>query len=157
MKKFLLIIVFVTTIVSGLQAQTINFNLLVDTDTTINTLPPVKAKSFDWRKAHGANLNTSPYFDGNPDYGTINIENTAYLVNENNGWLTSVKDMHTWGSCPNGCYLFAPIGSLEAVINLYFNQHLDYNISEQHLADCFNVYSPTSLGQFYQYTELSVC
>jgi len=112
--------------------------------TTIDTLPPVKAKSFDWRKAHGANLNTSPYFDGNPDYGTINIENTAYLVNENNGWLTSVKDMHTWGSCPNGCYLFAPIGSLEAVINLYFNQHLDYNISEQHLADCFNVYSPTS-------------
>ncbi len=137
-----------------MQAQTINFNLLVDTDTTINTLPPVKAKSFDWRKAHGANLNTSPYFDGNHDLHLVwdNVLQTYVPIYEQgNGWMTSVKYQGVLSDsyCPNGCYVYAPIGALEAVVNLYFNHinnnyHLDYDLSEQHLMDCFNEFSSTS-------------
>ncbi len=103
-----------------------------------DTLPTVKAKSFDWRKVHDANLSTSPYFDGNPD--------THNTVTENNGWMTRLKyqgQSHD-SDCPNGCYIFAPIGALEAVLNLFFNQHVDYNLSEQHLIDCFNQYHPGS-------------
>ena len=69
-------------------------------------------KSFDWRDRHGANDKNSPYYD-NDTMGT--------------GWLTKVKFQWHCGSC----YAFATVGILEADINLYFNQHLDLDLSEQ--------------------------
>ena len=105
-----------------------------------DTLPTVQTHSFDWRKVHGANLPTSPYFDGNPDYTLVwDTGGTYYPVPEiGNGWLTSAKRQKYWvESCPDGCYVFAFIGPIESMINLYFNQHLDYDLSEQHVMDCF--------------------
>jgi C1A family cysteine protease len=44
-------------------------------------------------------------------------------------WMTPAKDQGQCGSC----YAFAAIGSAEARINLYYNQHLNINLSEEHL------------------------
>ncbi|MCD6094464.1 hypothetical protein J7J39_00960, partial [bacterium] len=47
-------------------------------------------------------------------------------------WLTSVKNQGLCGSC----WAFATIGAIEAMVNLYYNQHLDLDLSEQDLVAC---------------------
>lgn len=42
-------------------------------------------------------------------------------------WITSPKDQRPCGSC----FAFAAVGQMEAAINLRYNQHLDYDLSEQ--------------------------
>jgi C1A family cysteine protease len=49
-------------------------------------------------------------------------------------WLTSVKHQGLAGTC----MMFTTIGSLEAAINLHYNQHIDPDLSEQMIADCVN-------------------
>lgn len=73
--------------------------------------------SFDWRNRHGANDLDSPYHDGDPD---------------GSGWLTSVKNQSGCGSC----WAFAATGAVEALTNLYFNQHLDLDLAEQDALSC---------------------
>jgi C1A family cysteine protease len=68
--------------------------------------------SFDWRNRHGENNPDSPYYP--------------------NGWLTPVKDQ---ADTPY-CWAFSAIGAVEAMINLYYNQHLDIVLSEQQLVSC---------------------
>ena len=64
----------------------------------------------------------SPYPD-QLDYRNFQGEN----------WLTSVKSQDGCGSC----WAFAAVGVLEGFINLYFNQQIDVDLSEQHLvSDC---------------------
>ncbi|MCP3683472.1 MAG: hypothetical protein GY861_12365 [bacterium] len=47
-------------------------------------------------------------------------------------WMTSVKNQGSVGTC----WAFANLGAMETNINLYFNQHLDVDLSEQMLVDC---------------------
>jgi Leucine-rich repeat (LRR) protein/C1A family cysteine protease len=47
-------------------------------------------------------------------------------------WTTPVKDQ---GEC-NSCWAFASTAATELLINLYYNQHLDYDLSEQNLISC---------------------
>lgn len=47
-------------------------------------------------------------------------------------WMTPVKDQGNCGSC----WAFAAVGAVEAYINLYYNQHLNYDLSEQELVSC---------------------
>lgn len=47
-------------------------------------------------------------------------------------WMTPVKDQSTG----NGCWAFAAVGVTEALVNLYFNQKIDYNLSEQEVISC---------------------
>lgn len=69
-------------------------------------------ESFDWRNRHGRN------------------------------WMTSVKNQKepivhdTIGN--GGCWAFAACATVEAKINLQFNQLLDYDLSEQELGSCTN-------------------
>lgn len=72
---------------------------------------------FDWRKKHNANDSSSFYWDGKAD---------------GSGWLTKKSNQ---GAC-GACWVFGPIAVFEGIINLYFNQHLDFNLSEQHLFSC---------------------
>lgn len=83
--------------------------------------------SFDWRTRHGATNHNSPYFDGNP---TIN--DTA------NGWMTAGRCQHIGPVQTSSCWIFGPIAATEAVINLYFNQHVDYDLAEQQVIACVN-------------------
>jgi len=50
-------------------------------------------------------------------------------------WMTPVKDQGT--EC-SSCWAFASTGAIEAVTNLYFNEHLDINLSEQELVSCLS-------------------
>ena len=49
-------------------------------------------------------------------------------------WMTPAKDQFT---C-NSCVAFSAIGVLEACVNLYYNQLLDYDLSEQELISCID-------------------
>jgi len=74
--------------------------------------------AWDWRNRHGANNPSSSYFDGDIQYGS--------------GWLTPSKDQEACGSCG----VFSTLGSLEATLNLYYNQQLDFDLSEQQQISC---------------------
>lgn len=74
---------------------------------------------FDWRNRHDANVYGTPYFDGD--------------VNNKTGWITSVSDQGTCGSCG----IFSSVAAIEALGNLYFNKSdLDLNLSEQEVVSC---------------------
>ncbi|RJQ15918.1 PKD domain-containing protein [Candidatus Woesearchaeota archaeon] len=47
-------------------------------------------------------------------------------------WITSVKNQ---GSC-GSCWDFSAVGAVEGVINIFFNQHLNMDLSEQYVLDC---------------------
>ena len=49
-------------------------------------------------------------------------------------WMTSIKDQ---GSC-GSCWAFSAIGTFEAYINLYYNQLINYDLSEQEVLSCSN-------------------
>jgi Papain family cysteine protease/Secretion system C-terminal sorting domain len=74
-------------------------------------------RSFDWRNRHDANTSSSMYFDYQTD---------------SSGWVTKLSNQGGCGSC----WVFGPVAIFETVTNLYFNQHLDFDLSEQHLFSC---------------------
>lgn len=82
--------------------------------------------SFDWRSRHGANRPGSPYYDGDTS---------------GSGWLTSVKRQ----LCSD-CWAHSALGATEAQANLYFNQHVDVDLSEQELVSCSGAGSCQSGG-----------
>lgn len=47
-------------------------------------------------------------------------------------WMTLVKNQSPWGTC----WAFSPVAAVEAVINLYYNQHLNLDLSEQDAISC---------------------
>ena len=96
--------------------------------------------SFDWRNRHGANKSTSPYFDWNPDIHWDGVQEFG------NGWMTSIKSQQSWCPCPGTCYIFGPIAALEGIANLYYNSHIDLNLSEQHVLSCDNYNNGCSGG-----------
>lgn len=85
---------------------------------TAETLSPASAfvPAFDWRARHRANDPTSPYYNGDPT---------------GSGWMTSIKTQ----LCSD-CWAHAATGAVEAGINLFYNQHLDIDLSEQELVSC---------------------
>jgi len=77
--------------------------------------------AWDWREIHGADDPASAYFDGNPD-----SQETG------NGWITEIKDQRSCGSC----WAFAVTGATESLVNLYYNNHVDLDLSEQDALSC---------------------
>lgn len=47
-------------------------------------------------------------------------------------WMTDVRDQ---GHC-NSCWVFSAIASLEAYINLYYNDTINYDLSEEEIVSC---------------------
>lgn len=47
-------------------------------------------------------------------------------------WMTSVKDQGNG----YGCWAFAAVGLTEALVNLYYNRKIDYDLSEQEVISC---------------------
>ena len=62
-------------------------------------------------------------------------------------WMTPVKNQEGCGSC----WAFSAIGTIEGFINLYYNEHLDVDLSEQQLvSDCCIDCGSCSSGWAYQ-------
>ncbi|MCP4602818.1 MAG: hypothetical protein GY847_20260 [Proteobacteria bacterium] len=93
------------------------FELKSNIPATTSNSTSAMIDSFDWRNRHGANDPNSPYYDGD-EFGT--------------GWATSVKAQ---GSC-NSCWAHAAAATAEFMVNLYYNQHIDLDLSEQYLVNC---------------------
>jgi C1A family cysteine protease len=82
--------------------------------------------------------------------------NTASLLAENvpaqwdwrqrhgENWLTSIKNQGGAGTC----WSHSNLGTLEAQINLFYNQHLDLDLSEQMQVDCTNQGPISELSNF---------
>jgi C1A family cysteine protease len=60
------------------------------------------------------------------------VEQFDWRNRHGQNWVTSVKDQGQCGSC----WAFASTSALEAVTNLYFNQHLDLDLAEQDALSC---------------------
>jgi hypothetical protein len=73
---------------------------------------------FNWREKHDANDSRSLYYD---------VEDGL------NGWITPHRPQ---GNICGSCWVFAAVASVEAVANLYFNQHCHYNLSEKDVLCC---------------------
>lgn len=100
--------------VGGLYDATPGVNGPIDNSQLIN--------SWDWRNRHGANdPNKTTFYYDNDINGT--------------GWMTKVQNQNLF-SCDGLCYIYAPLGAVEGVANLYFNDHIDYNLSVQQVLDC---------------------
>lgn len=84
---------------------------------TFNESEGVMVDSFDWRKKHDANESSSVYFDGDPDTHYLN----STYHEEGNGWFTKIRG---WGA-PGWCWMLASADCVEAVTNIYYNQHID--------------------------------
>lgn len=88
-------------------------------------------------------------FDLQP-YDLNNRERSSYVDDfdwrdrHGQDWTTVVKDQLTCASC----WAFAPISAAENVINLYYNRHLDYDLSEQQLLSCSNAGDCQARGGF---------
>jgi hypothetical protein len=61
-----------------------------------------------------------------------NVPGTPYYSEEGEGWLTGLRSQYDCGAC----WVFSSIASVEAVANLYFNQHCDYDLSEHDVLCC---------------------
>lgn len=72
------------------------------------------------------------------DISTLNNSSNLYAPEwdwrdrHGKNWMTPVKDQLNCGSC----WAFAAIGALEAYVNLYYNDTINCNLSEQELISC---------------------
>ncbi|MGB5279504.1 MAG: C1 family peptidase, partial [Gammaproteobacteria bacterium] len=88
----------------------------IEPSSLINDLDSPLIESFDWRNRHGANDPDSPYYDGDPS---------------GSGWITAVTEQ----GCAD-CWAHAAVGATEAQVNLFYNRHLDLDLSEQEALSC---------------------
>lgn len=82
------------------------------------------ADTFDWRNRHGAIKSSSPYFNSS--------QNGSY-----NGWCTPIRRQGNCGSC----YIFSSVAEAEIKYNLYYNQQIDMDLSEQFVGSCHSRYA----------------
>jgi len=98
--------------------------------------------TYDWREKHSANNSLSPYYDGDELGGgwiTPMTCQVGCLLNNEIMCDISESDCTSmggeWRGAPT-CWAFAPTAIVEAVTNLYFNSHIDLDLSEQQIAVC---------------------
>ncbi|QTA87562.1 C1 family peptidase [Desulfonema magnum] len=66
------------------------------------------------------------------------VDNFDWRNRHGEDWTTLVREGQ--GKC-GSCYTFSTAGAVEAVANVYFNQHLDLDLAEQDLLSCANIAS----------------
>ena len=72
-------------------------------------------KEFDWRNRHAAD-----------------IPNTFYYNSEGFGWIPPRRQ----GQGHADCWAFAPVYTLESLLNLYFNNQINCDLSESNVISC---------------------
>jgi len=79
------------------------------------------AFSFDWRFRHGATNKDSPYYNEHEGCS---------------GWINQMRDQQFEEWKCGTCVFFGTIAMVENVLNLYYNRHIDYDLSEKATAVC---------------------
>lgn len=80
-----------------------------------------QAISFDWRFRHGATNIKSPYYNSHEGCS---------------GWINQKREQ-LWEENKCGtCVLFGTVAMIENVMNVYYNRHIDYDLSEKAMAIC---------------------
>jgi C1A family cysteine protease len=51
------------------------------------------------------------------------------------GWLTSIKDQIPY-DCDGLCYIYGPLAAIEGVANVFYNNLVNFDLSEQQVLDC---------------------
>jgi len=114
--------------------------------------------NFDWRSRHGANNPSSPYYDGD----TIGSGWMTKVVCQGEGcWYNnhfhcniSETTCNSWGgiyrTAPT-CWIFGPVAQVEALVNLYYNQHVDVKLSEQYVVCKYSTIHAGSPGTTLNY------
>lgn len=78
----------------------------------------------------------SPTFE-QKRYVKSNTENSLFRKDfdwrnvHGSNWITSVKQQH-W----NTCWAYASVGTIESNLNIFFNRHINYDLSEQNIISC---------------------
>lgn len=106
-----------------------------------NVLNHDYVSNFDWRNRHGANLESSGYYDGDVN-GTgwmTPVVCQGYGCWLNDEFLCNVPetDCNQMGGIyrtAGTCWIFGPTAYVEALTNLYYNEHIDIDLSEQYIA-----------------------
>lgn len=97
----------------GIEYYTSGFFVVSNTAEPLNrSLPTISnyVNEFTWQRRHGKNWNSPVKSQIDP------------IVNNGNG----------------GCWAFSPIAVAEAFVNLYYNQKIDLDLSEQQIISCSN-------------------
>ena len=81
----------------------------------------------------GEYLNSSP----KSAFSSIYISEWDWRNRHGKNWMTSVKDQSFPFPCAS-CWAFSAIGAFESYINLYYNQLINFNLSEQDIVSCGN-------------------
>ncbi|MBM3403740.1 MAG: hypothetical protein FJY10_02480 [Bacteroidetes bacterium] len=94
--------------------------------------------NFDWRNRHGANDPSSPYFDGDLEchtgWMTKPVCQSGCLVGDDflcNIDPTECTLMGGINKIAGTCWIFGPTAQIEALTNLYYNEHINIDLSEQ--------------------------
>ncbi|MBN1280242.1 MAG: choice-of-anchor D domain-containing protein [Candidatus Thermoplasmatota archaeon] len=110
--------------------------------------------SWDWRNRHDANDPNSVYFDGDTNLETgwctaarrqcgCFLNGVINPVICTDDWCTNAGG--EWRDC-GSCWAHSAVGVVEAMINLYYNQHLDYELSEQEFVTNSNIGTCSGAG-----------
>lgn len=91
------------------------FFSFTDDDTPLATNDIIS--NFDWRDRHGSNMPNTPYYNA-AGYGWISPRTVTQVAAE--------------------CWAFAPVYTLQSLANIYFNQQINMNLSEQDAISCSN-------------------
>lgn len=73
------------------------------------------------------------------------VESFDWRNRHGKNWLNSVKDQQE----SNYCIAFATAGTMEALMNLYYNQKLNLDLSAEHIASCAD-YGVYQYGMYYE-------
>ena len=107
-------------------------------------------EEFDWRKIHDANIPGTFYYDGDELGGgwMTNIKCQNGCWTEQNGWecIENPEDCEGEYLESEACFGFAVVAAAEALVNLYFNNHYNFDLSEQQTLSNPTTGSPLPCG-----------
>lgn len=113
----------------SIPSKIVDNSLLIKSVTTTTFID-----EFDWRDRHGKNWIT-PNKCQSGCYISNQIDCDYNAQDWNTDSMDCVNDGGEYRSVGT-CWAFSAVGTLEAVTNLYFNQQINYDLSEQQVVSC---------------------